>query len=150
MFWKGQKATLHPLRKETVTVLKSWLRERNGNQEDPVFPTIRGNTMSRDAIERLVTKHYKTAAQQSPSLKQKKSISPHILRHSAAMALLHAGVDRTVIALWLGHESVETTQIYIHADMRLKEKALLRTKPTKTKPGRFQPDDELLLFLENL
>jgi len=149
-FGKGRKQRCTPLRKETITVLKAWLRERNGSPEDPVFPTIRGNTMSRDAIERLVTKHHKTAAQQCPSLKQKKSISPHVLRHSAAMALLHAGVDRTVIALWLGHESVETTQIYIHADMQLKEKALSHTTPFKANPGRFQPDDELMMFLDSL
>lgn len=149
-FGKGRKQRCTPLRKETVTVLKSWLRERNGNPGDPAFPTIRGNTMSRDAIERLVTKHYNKAAQNCPALKQKKSISPHVLRHSAAMALLLAGVDLTVIALWLGHESKETTQIYIHADMRMKEKALSRTTPTKTNLRRFQPDDELLRFLESL
>ena len=105
--------------------------------------------MSRDAVERVVGKHAKIAAASCPSLK-KKRVSPHTLRHTAAMELLQSGVDRTVIALWLGHESVETTQIYLHADMRLKERALARTTPLKTIPGRYRPADDLMAFLEAL
>jgi integrase/recombinase XerD len=123
-------------------VLDAWLRERNG------LPSIRGDRLSRDAIERLITKYIDVAKQTCPSLKGKK-ISPH-KRHSAAMDLLQHGVDRTVIALWLGHESVETNQIYLHADMQSKEKALSRTTPLGIKAGRYRPDDKLLAFLESL
>jgi integrase/recombinase XerD len=120
---KGRKQRCTPLRPETAKMLEAWLRERHGRPEDPLFPSIRGGTLSRDAIERLVTKYAAVAAHTCASL-QRKKISPHVLRHAAAMDLLHYGVDRTVIALWLGHESVETTQMYLHADLRLKEKAL--------------------------
>jgi site-specific recombinase XerD len=148
-FGKGRKLRCTPLRPETATTLDAWIRECHGLPEDPVFPSIRGGKLSRDAIERLLAKYTAVAKQSCPSLKQKR-VSPHVLRHSAAMDLLHHGVDRSVIALWLGHESVETTQMYLHADMRLKEKALSRTAPLGVKPGRYQPDDELLIFLENL
>jgi site-specific recombinase XerD len=146
---KGRKQRCTPLRPETATMLESWLRERHGLPEDPVFPSMRGGKLSRDAIERLITKYTDIAKQTCPSLKRK-NVTPHLLRHSAAMDLLHHGVDRSVIALWLGHESVETTQMYLHADMRLKEKALSRTTPLGVKPGRYQPDDRLLAFLESL
>ena len=127
----------------------AWLRERRGLPQDPLFPSIRGGFLSRDAVEHLVAKHAATAARQNPSLKAKK-VSPHVLRHSTAMELLEHGVDRAVIALWLGHEGVETTQMYLHADLRLKEKALLQTAPLGAKPGRYHPDDQLLAFLESL
>jgi integrase/recombinase XerD len=130
-------------------MLDAWLRERHGLLDNPVFPSIRGGRLSRDAIERLITKYIHLAAQACPSLKGKR-VSPHVCRHSAAMDLLHHGVDRSVIALWLGHESVETTQVYLHADMRLKEKALSRTEPLGVKPRRYRPDDKLLAFLESL
>ena len=146
---KGRKQRCTPLRPETTTTLHAWLRERHGQPEQPVFPSIRGGRLSRDAIERLITKYTNVAKQTCPSLKRKK-VSPHVLRHAAAMDLLQHGVDRSVIALWLGHESVETTQMYLHADMRLKEKALLRTTPLGVKPGRYRPDDQLLAFLESL
>lgn len=146
---KGRKHRCTPLRPETVKVLEAWLRERRGRPEDPLFVSTRGGKLSRDAIERLVTKYAANAARTCTSLKRKK-VSPHVLRHSAAMELLQNGVDRSVIALWLGHESVETTQMYLHADMRLKEQALSRTLPLGTRPGRFRPGDKLLAFLESL
>ncbi|MGH9970427.1 MAG: tyrosine-type recombinase/integrase [Pyrinomonadaceae bacterium] len=146
---KGRKQRCTPLRPETATTLDAWLRERHGQPEQPVFPSIRGGRLSRDAIERLITKYTNVAKQTCPSLKRKK-VSPHVLRHAAAMDLLQHGVDRSVIALWLGHESMETTQIYLHADLRLKEKALSRTTPLGVKPGRYRPDDKLLAFLESL
>lgn len=114
-----------------------------------MFPSIRNEPLSRDALEHLVRKHCLTAARSCPSLAGKR-VSPHTLRHSTAMELLHHGVDQSVIALWLGHESVETTQIYIHADMRLKEKALASVAAPETRPGRFHPDDDLLSWLEAL
>lgn len=146
---KGRKHRCTPLRPETVKVLEAWLRERRGRPEDPLFVSTRGGKLSRDAIERLVTKYAAAATRTCTSLKRKK-VSPHVLRHSAAMELLQNGVDRSVIALWLGHESVETTQMYLHADMRLKEQALSRTLPLGTRPGRFRPGDKLLAFLESL
>jgi integrase len=146
---KGRKQRSTPLRREIARVVASWLCELNGQPKDPVFPSIRGGFLSRDAIERLVTRHCKTAQSYCPSLRHK-NVTPHVLRHTAAMELLHHGVDRSVIALWLGHESVETTQMYLHADMRLKQEALSRTTPLGAKPSFYKPDDELLAFLENL
>lgn len=146
---KGRKQRCTPLRPETAKMLEAWLRERHGRPEDPLFPSLRGGPLSRDAIERLVTKYTAIAAQTCASLTRKK-VSPHVLRHAAAMDLLHHGVDRTVIALWLGHESVETTQVYLHADMRLKEAALARTLPLGVQPRRYRPDDTLMAFLERL
>jgi integrase/recombinase XerD len=146
---KGRKQRCTPLRPETAKMVDAWLRERHGQPEDPVFPSTRGDRLSRDAIEHLLTKYTRLAAQTCPSLKGKK-VSPHVCRHTAAMDLLHHGVDRSVIALWLGHESAETTKMYLHADMRLKEKALSRTDPLGIKPMRYHPDDQLLAFLEGL
>jgi len=110
---------------------------------------VRGEKLSRDALEHLVRRHALTASSSCPTIAGKR-VSPHILRHSTAMELLRHGVDQSVIALWLGHESVETTQVYIHADLRLKEKALSRVATPETKPGRYRPDDKLLAFLEAL
>jgi len=146
---KGRKHRCTPLRPETAKMLDAWLRQRRGNPEDPLFPSTRGGKLSRDAIERLITKYTEAAARTCASLKRKK-VSPHVLRHAAAMDLLQNGVDRSVIALWLGHESPETTQMYLHADMRLKEQALSRTKPLTVRPGRYRPTDKLLVFLESL
>jgi site-specific recombinase XerD len=146
---KGRKERCTPLRAETVKMLDAWLRQRHGQPEDPLFLSIRGGKLSRDAIERLFRKYAAAAARACASLKRK-NVSPHVLRHAAAMDLLQHGVDRSVIALWLGHESVETTQMYLHADMRLKEQALSRTKPLDARPGRFRPNDKLLGFLESL
>lgn len=146
---KGRKQRATPLTSQTVAVLRQWLKERAGRPEDPLFPSSRGRALSRDAIALLVTNHASTASRISPTLKNKK-VSPHTLRHTTAMNLLHAGVDSTVIALWLGHESVEATQIYLHADMAIKERALARTTPPDTAPGRYRPPDRLLAFLEAL
>lgn len=146
---KGRKERCVPLRKEAVTVLRSWLRECNGCPEEPLFPNARGGQLSRDGVEYLLAKHVAAARRQCPSLKRKR-VSPHVLRHSVAMDLLQHGVDHSVIALWLGHESPETTQMYLHADLQLKEQALAKTAPLKVRPGRYQPDDELLAFLKNL
>jgi site-specific recombinase XerD len=146
---KGRKERCTPLRKEAVKVLVPWLRECPSEPGSPVFPSSRGGPLSRVAVERLVTRHRQTAARRCTSLKRKK-VTPHVLRHTAAMELLQHGIDRSVIALWLGHESVETTQMYLHADLRLKEKALSRIVPVDVKPRRYRPDDKLLAFLEGL
>jgi len=146
---KGRKQRVTPLTRQTAAVLRVWRHERIGNPDEPLFPTSRGRRLSRDAIAWLLAKHVATAAHQCPSLNAK-TITPHTLRHTTAMRLLHAGVDITVIALWLGHESTQTTQIYVHADLALKEKALARTAPTNTPPGRYRPPDKLLAFLEAL
>jgi site-specific recombinase XerD len=146
---KGRKQRCTPLRQEITKVLDVWLRERGGMDDDPLFPTMRGTKLSRDALERLVQKHTSVALKWCPQLTGKR-VSPHVLRHSTAMELLHHGVDQSVIALWLGHESVETTQMYMDADLRLKEKALARITAPESKPGRYRPDDSLLAFLEGL
>ncbi len=146
---KGRKDRITPLTRGTVDVLRVWLQERAGSPLDPLFPTWGGRVLSRDAVEHRLARHTTLAAQGCPSLRTKR-ISAHVLRHTAAMRLLQAGVDTSVIALWLGHEHVETTQIYLHADLSLKERALARTRPPATKPGRFRPSDSLLAFLEGL
>jgi site-specific recombinase XerD len=146
---KGRKQRATPLTKQTVAVLRQWLQERQGQPGQPLFPTSRGRALSRDAIALLVAKHTNAASRTCPTLTNK-TISPHTLRHTAAMNLLHAGVDSTVIALWLGHESIEATQIYLHADMQIKERALARTTPPNATPGRYRPPDPLLAFLETL
>jgi site-specific recombinase XerD len=130
-------------------VLSGWLAERGGQPGDPLFPARHGGALSRDAVERRLARYAAAAATTCPSL-QDKHVSPHVLRHTAAMQLLAAGVDITVIALWLGHENVATTQIYIHADLALKEQALARTAPRDTPPGRYQPPDHILAFLDSL
>jgi site-specific recombinase XerD len=146
---KGRKQRITPLAKVTVTVLRAWLAERGGQSGQPLFPNRAGGRLSRDAVEKRLTQHAAAAARECPSIKTK-TITAHTLRHTAAMRLLHAGVDTSVIALWLGHEQAETTHIYLHADLALKEKALARTTPPDTKPGRYQPPDQLLAFLEAL
>jgi integrase/recombinase XerD len=146
---KGRKQRITPLTKTTVTVLRAWLAERHAQPDQPLFPNRTGGQLSRDAIEHRLAKHVTAATGNCPSLKTK-NITTHTLRHTAAMRLLHAGVDTTVIALWLGHEQADTTQIYLHADLTLKEKALARTTPPHTKAGRYKPPDQLLAFLEAL
>lgn len=145
---KGRKERSTPLRRDTAKLIQTWVGERR-DSDGPLFASIRGEKLSRDALEHLVRKHCLTASRACPTLACKR-VTPHTLRHSTAMELLHHGVDQSVIALWLGHESVETTQIYIHADMRLKEKALAQVASSETHPGRYRPDDELLAFLEAL
>ena len=146
---KGRKQRVTPLTTSVVAALRAWLSERGGQATDTVFSTYTGRTLSRDALERRLATHVATAVRACPSLREKK-ITVHVLRHTSAMRLLHAGVDTSVIALWLGHEQIETTHIYLHADLALKERALARTTPVKTRPGRYQPPDRLLAFLEAL
>jgi site-specific recombinase XerD len=145
---KGRKERCTPLRRDTAKLIGAWIGDHRDNNR-PLFPSIRGEHLSRDALEHLVRKHCLTASRACPSLAAKR-VTPHTLRHSTAMDLLHHGVDQAVIALWLGHESVETTQIYIHADMRMKEKALARVAAPDTPTGRYRPDDQLLAFLEGI
>jgi site-specific recombinase XerD len=146
---KGRKTRVTPLTKNTTTVVRSWLDERGGLPIDPLFPTSTGRPLTRDAVARRLAKHARFASRACPSLHQK-TITPHVLRHTAAMRLLHAGIDIAVIALWLGHEHIETTQIYLQADLAIKERALARTKPAASKPGRYRPSDTLLAFLDGL
>lgn len=146
---KGRKTRVTPLTKNTTSILRNWLNERGGLPIDPLFPTSRGKPLTRDAVARRLAKHSAIAAPTCPTLHDK-TITPHVLRHTAAMRLLHAGIDTAVIALWLGHEHVETTHIYLQADLAIKEQALARTKPAASKPGRYRPTDRLLAFLEGL
>ena len=146
---KGRKARCTPLRSDAVAALRQWLPERQGQPADPLFPSQRGDPLSRDSVGHLVAKYTVIASKLCPSLKHK-HVTPHVLRHSTAMDLLDHGVDLAVIALWLGHESIETTQIYLHASMAIKEQALEKTSPVNVPPGRYRPDDELLAFLSAL
>lgn len=146
---KGRKERATPLTKQTAVILKAWLREIPDKADATVFPSARGTRLSADGVQYLLAKHVVTAAKRCPSLQQRR-ITPHMLRHTTAMELLQAGMDRAVIALWLGHESVETTQIYLDANLAMKEQALLKTAPPEGKPGRYRPDDRLLAFLKGL
>lgn len=146
---KGRKQRCIPLTNTTAAAMRTWLQERGGTSGDPVFPTRTGRRLSDDAIERRVALYKDRAAQRCPSIADKQ-LTPHTLRHSTAMSLLRAGVDTTVIALWLGHADTRSTQPYLHADMTIKERALARTTPPNIKPGRYRPTDSLLTFLESL
>jgi integrase/recombinase XerD len=146
---KGRKERCTPLAKPTVAVLQAWIREQGREDSRTLFPSSRGGPLSADGVQHLLARHVVKAQKSCASLR-KKRVSPHVLRHAAAMELLQAGVDRAVIALWLGHESVETTQIYLDADLALKEQALALTNPVKGAPKRYKPDDELLAFLKQL
>jgi integrase/recombinase XerD len=146
---KGRKQRCTPLTGETVAVLRTWLQERRGQPEDPLFTTSGGRPLSTDAVAWLVGKHATAARQRCPSIGTK-TVTPHVLRHSTAMRLLHAGVDTSVIALWLGHEKTDTVQIYLHADLSLKARALARTAPLGAGPARYRPPDAILTFLEGL
>ena len=146
---KGRKDRITPLTTSTAAAVQHWLAERQGTPDSPLFPTNRDQPMSRDALERRLTRHTDAARHHCPSLISK-NITPHVLRHTAAMRLLHAGVDITVIALWLGHENINTTQIYLQADLALKQQALDRTTPPGSLPGRYQPSDQLITFLEGI
>jgi integrase/recombinase XerD len=145
---KGRKDRVTPLTTETSRALAKWHRETSDGT-GPVLPTRTGTTMSTDAVAARITLHTTTAARTCPTLANRR-VTPHVLRHTAAMRLLQAGVDVATIALWLGHESTETTQIYLHADLALKQKAINRTRPTGTPTGRYQADDQLLTFLQSL
>ena len=148
-FGKGRKMRCTPLQPDAIAIMKDWLQRQPGQPGDPVFPSSRGGHLSADALQRLVSRHAATASKTCPSIKEK-SVTPHSLRHAAAMSLLQRGIDLSVIALWLGHESSETTQIYLHADMRLKERALAHANASGLIPTRFKPPDPLLAFLEGL
>lgn len=146
---KGRKERITPLTPNGVTALQAWLAERQGTPTEPLFPTRRGTSMSIDAVEYLVAKHAQAAARDCPSISGK-HVTPHVLRHSCAMSLREAGVDISTIALWLGHEHIATAQIYLHADLAIKERALARAAPPGSVPGRYRPSDPLLAFLESL
>jgi integrase/recombinase XerD len=146
---KGRKQRITPLDKSTRAVLEPWLRERAGAVDGPVFPGPSGRPLTRDAVRRIIDRHVHNAMHTCPSL-DREGISPHTLRHTCAMRLLHAGVDIAVIALWLGHESTRTTQIYLHADLSIKQRALDRTVAPGSEPGRYHPSDPMLAFLERL
>lgn len=146
---KGRKDRCTPLTATTVSVLAAWMDERRGDPDAPLFPSRSSKKLSRDSVEYLVRKHAVAAHGRCPSLKAK-TVTPHTLRHTAAMALLHSGIDVATIALWLGHEGIESTNPYIHADLTTKERAIARTAPPNTNPGRYKPTDELLTFLDSL
>jgi integrase/recombinase XerD len=146
---KGRKDRTTPVTTEAVAVLRPWTKELSRDTTTPLFPTRTGRPMSRDAVSARLNHYVPIATSPCPSLSGKR-VTPHVLRHTAAMRLLEAGVDVMTIALWLGHASSETTQIYFHADLALKERAIARTTPTGTRPGRYRPGDRLLAFLEAL
>jgi site-specific recombinase XerD len=146
---KGRKERCTPIRKQCANALRDWLREYNGSPSDPLFPNARGKRLSRDGVAYLLRKYVTKASLKCLSLK-KKRVSPHVLRHTTAMDMLHHGVDRSVIALWLGHENLETVNMYVHANLEMKERALAKTTPLDVPQGRYQPKDDLLEFLKTL
>jgi site-specific recombinase XerC len=146
---KGRKERRTPLLPATKAVLKTWLGERSGVPSDPLFPARAGTRLSRDAIERRLVRHLALGRTTCPSLRTKR-VSMHTLRHTAAMRLLLAGNDITVIALWLGYEQIATTNMYLHADMSHKQRAIDKTRPLDSRQGRYRPPDPLLAFLEAL
>lgn len=146
---KGRKMRCTPLRPDVAAILKEWLSRQHAEPGDPVFPSSRGGRLSADAFQQLVSRHAAAARQACPSLVPK-SVTPHTLRHAAAMHMLRRGADLSVIALLLGHESPETTQVYLHADMQLKERALAHATSSGLAPERYRPPDPLLAFLESL
>src|ERR1700738_680977 len=146
---KGRKERCTPIARSTRAVLKAWLRERQRGDGTVLFPSERGERLSVHGVQYLLNKHRKTACEDCPSLEQKR-VTVHCLRHTMAMDLLQSGVRRSIIALWLGHESVETTEIYVEATLAMKEQALEKATPRRGKPGRFKPTDELLDFLNSL
>jgi integrase/recombinase XerD len=146
---KGRKERGTPITKVACRILQAWMKEPWPIESAFLFPSISGGRLSADAVQDLVNKHVAAARMKCPSL-VKKRVTPHVLRHTAAMELLQAGVDRSMIALWLGHESVETTQIYLNANLALKEEILAKTNPINAKPGRYRPSDRILSFLSNL
>lgn len=146
---KGRKERCTPLTKQTIAVLKTWMQESAKGPDEWLFSNTRGGRLSADAVQDLLAKYRSIAAQACPSL-EKKRVTPHVLRHTLAMELLQAGVDRSVIALWLGHESVETTQIYLDANLALKEQILAKAGTCKSEYRRFKAEDSLLAFLKSL
>jgi integrase len=146
---KGRKERCTPLTKPVITVLRSWMNELDASDDQHVFPSSRGGRLSADAVQHLVAKHVTAATATCPSLKSKR-VTPHVLRHTAAMELLQAGVDRAMIAIWLGHESLDTTQSYLDANLALKEAVLAKTQPIQSASGKYRPDDQLLSYLKSL
>lgn len=146
---KGRKQRVTPFSKQTAAILKAWIKEPDGPNGDALFPSVRGGHLSSDAVQHFLKKYTALAAKECPSL-QKKRVTPHVLRHTAAMELLQAGVDPMNIALWLGHESLQTTQMYLDANLELKEKILANVEPRDSKPGRYRPDSKLAAFLKGL
>jgi site-specific recombinase XerD len=146
---KGRKERATPLTRLTVAVLRGWLAEHAALPRDPLFPTRTGARLSHDAIEYRLAQHLAAARLACPSLRGK-HVTMHTLRHTAAMRLLEAGTDVAVIALWLGHEQIATANIYLHADMAQKERAIARVSPPGTTPGRYRPPDPLIAFLDGL
>ncbi len=146
---KGRKERCVPLRREAVSALRAWMAEIARKPSEYLFPNARGGSLSPDGVQFLLAKHAKAAREVCPSM-AREPVTPHVLRHTTAMELLQHGVDRSVIALWLGHESMETTQAYLSADLEMKQRALARLEPGKTKPNLYRPDDRLLAFLKGL
>ena len=146
---KGRKHRAVPLTGPVINIVRGWLTERAGRPGDPLFATRTGRRLSRDAVAQRIHTHTATAARRCPSLAGKR-VHPHVLRHSCAMTLLQAGVDTSVIALWLGHAGVRSTDPYLHADITIKERALALTSPATAKPGRYRPADKTLAFLDSL
>jgi integrase/recombinase XerD len=146
---KGRKQRATPLTSGTVTTLREWMKAHDAQPDSPLFPTRRGTPLSTDAVERLVKRYATAAEMRCPSLATRR-VTPHTLRHTAAMFLREAGVDISVIALWLGHESITSTQIYMHADLAVKQRALDRTIPARIAPNRYHPSDALLNYLDSL
>jgi site-specific recombinase XerD len=146
---KGHKQRCVPLTAANVGVLRVWLQERKGTIYEPLFPTRTGRRLSDDAVEARISAYKTIAAKACPSLSTKR-LTPHVLRHTCAMTLLREGVDVAVIALWLGHADIRSTDPYLHADMTIKERALARVAPAAAKPGRYRPTDRLIAFLDSL
>ena len=146
---KGRKERCTPLTKPVVAAVQAWMQELGGDDDQPLFPSSSGRRLSADAVQHLVRKHATAARASCASLKRKR-VTPHVLRHTAAMELLQAGVDRAMIAIWLGHESLDTTQIYLDANLALKQAILAKTQPVASQPGKYKPDDQLLNFLKKL
>lgn len=146
---KGRKERCTPLARSTTAVLSAWIEEEGSEPSKFLFPNVRGGRLSADAVQHIVAKYVAAACKVCPLL-AKKRVTPHVLRHTAAMELLQAGVDRSLIAIWLGHESLDTTQIYLDANLAMKEEILAKTRPVNSKPGRYRPDDQLLAFLKTL
>lgn len=147
---KGRKQRTIPLDKTAAAILAAWMRANPAPSEDPVFPARgRNGPMSSDAVAQRVALHAANAATRAPSITAK-TVTPHALRHTCAMRMLASGLDITTIALWLGHASPAATRHYLHADLALKQRALERTAPPRTKKGRYTPTDKILAFLEAL
>jgi integrase/recombinase XerD len=146
---KGRKTRCTPLTRSVASILSAWIKEQSGQPKDPLFPSRNHSALSADGVQFILAKHIAVARQQCTSLKEKR-VSPHVLRHTAAMNLLHAGADTLSIALWLGHENSETVYMYVEADLSMKQKILAKTATPDGRSTRFHPDDALLSFLKNL